>query len=57
MSPIDSAASVFYRWSVDAFRTACTVKKLFDISAVLRNLAVNLPLKQTFLSLTSAMTP
>jgi hypothetical protein len=31
MSPIDSAASVFYRWSVDVFRLACTVKKLFDI--------------------------
>ena len=31
MSPIDSAASVFYRWSVDVFRLACTVKKLCDI--------------------------
>jgi hypothetical protein len=31
MSPIDSAAIVFYRWSVDVFRLACTVKKLFDI--------------------------
>jgi hypothetical protein len=31
MSPIDSAASVFYSWSVDVFRLACTVKKLFDI--------------------------
>jgi hypothetical protein len=31
MSPIDSAASVFYRWSIDVFRLACTVKKLFDI--------------------------
>jgi hypothetical protein len=31
MSPIDSAESVFYRWSVDVFRLSCTVKKLFDI--------------------------
>jgi hypothetical protein len=31
MSPIDSAASVFCRWSVDVFRLGCTVKKLFDI--------------------------
>jgi hypothetical protein len=31
MSAIDSAASVFYRWSVDFFRLASTVKKLFDI--------------------------
>jgi hypothetical protein len=31
MSPIDSAASVFYWWSVYVFRLGCTVKKLFDI--------------------------
>jgi hypothetical protein len=31
MSPIDAAASVFYRWSVDVFRLACTVEKLLDI--------------------------
>jgi hypothetical protein len=31
MSSIDSAASVFYWWSLDFFRLACTVKKLFDI--------------------------
>jgi hypothetical protein len=31
MSPLDSAASVFCRLSVDVFRLACTVKKLFDI--------------------------
>jgi hypothetical protein len=54
---IDSAVSVFYRWSADGFRLGCTLKKLFEISAVFRNLAVNLPLKQTFVSLTSAMTP
>jgi hypothetical protein len=57
MTPIDSAASVLYRWSVDVFRLACTVKKLFDIFGMISNLAVNLPLKQTFVSLTPAMTP
>jgi hypothetical protein len=31
MSPFDSAALVFYWWSVDVFRLARTVKKLFDI--------------------------
>jgi hypothetical protein len=30
-SPVDSVASVFYRWSMDVFRLACTVKKLFVI--------------------------
>jgi hypothetical protein len=31
MSPIDSAASVVRRWSVDVFHLACTAKKLLDI--------------------------
>jgi hypothetical protein len=31
MSPIDSAASVFYWLSAEVFRLACTVKKLFVI--------------------------
>jgi hypothetical protein len=31
MSPIDSAASVSYMWTVDVHRLGCTVKKLFDI--------------------------
>jgi hypothetical protein len=31
MSPIDSALSVFCRWSVDVFRLGCAIKKLFDI--------------------------
>jgi hypothetical protein len=28
LSPIDSAVSVFYWWSVDVFRLGCTVKTL-----------------------------
>jgi hypothetical protein len=31
LSTIDSAASVFYKWSVDVFLLACTVKELCDI--------------------------
>ena len=29
-SPIDSAASVLFWWSIDVFRLGWTVKKLFD---------------------------
>jgi hypothetical protein len=43
--------------NVDVFGLACTVKKLFDIFGCVRNLAVNLSLKQTFVILTHAMTP
>jgi hypothetical protein len=57
MSPIDSAALVLYRWSVGNFRLSCTVQKLLDIFAGALNLAVILPLKQTFVNLTSEMTP
>jgi hypothetical protein len=34
MSPIDSAVSVFYRWSVAVFCVKCTVKKIFDIFGI-----------------------
>ena len=57
MSPIDSAALVLHRWSVGNFRLSCTVQKLLDIFACAFNLAAILPLKQTFLNLTSEMTP
>jgi hypothetical protein len=57
ISPIDSAVSVFYKWSVDVFRLGVQLKSYSTFSAVLSILAVNLSLKQTFVSLTSAMTP
>ena len=57
MSPIDSAALVLYRWSVGNFRLSCTVQKLLDIFAGALNLAVILPLKQTFVNLTPEITP
>ena len=57
MSPIDSAALILYRWSAETFRLSCTVQKLLDIFAGALNLAVILPLKQTFVNLTSEMTP
>jgi hypothetical protein len=41
---------MFFVWGVP-------LKSYSTYSAVLRKLAVNLPLKQTFVSLTSAMTP
>jgi hypothetical protein len=31
ISPIASAVSVFYKWSVDVFRLGCAIKKLFDL--------------------------
>jgi hypothetical protein len=43
--------------NIDVFCLACTVKKLFDIFSCVRNLAVNLSLKQTFVILTHTMTP
>ena len=55
--PIDSAALVLYRWFVGNFRLSCTVHKLLNIFAGALNLAVILPLKQTFVNLTSEMTP
>ena len=57
MSPIDSAALVLYRWFVGNFRLSCTVRKLLDIFAGALNLAVILPLKQTFVNVTFEMTP
>ena len=57
MLPIDSTASVLYRWSVGNFRLSCTVQKLLDIFGCALNLAVILPLKQTFVNLTFEMTP
>ena len=57
MSPIDSVASILYRWSVGNVRLSCTVEKLLDIFACALNFAVILPLKQTFVNLTSEMNP
>ena len=50
ISPIDSAASVLYRWSVKNVRLSCTVQMLLYIFPCALNLAVFLPLKQTFVN-------
>ena len=57
MLPIDSAASVSYRRSLENVRLSCTVEKLCDIFCCAFNLAVILPFKQTFVNLTFEMTP
>jgi hypothetical protein len=52
MSSIHSAASVFYRWSVEVFLPACTVKKLLDIYGWALKFGCKFAFKQIYVSLT-----